>query len=223
MKKKETAVEVKEINGTEMILHQGKYLPVQNAKSLANLRANKACWDLKAKMILAENGWISGDYTRENAEKDGYNHSDFELGYTGNPMFASFVPGVAFIADSNFDAVIEEQAVMTNTLDDGFHYIAPSSDKNGTKDLGPVTEPVIVGNSKKPYGLFVPFNNEHAMKSGTIFLASMIDNKNPDIGNDNTIACINALNTMDNGEYTYEDIDSEDIGSKPTPSSTLWG
>ena len=164
--------------------------------------------DPGVKETMLSNGWFSNDFMRRNCPNT-MDENDRNLYYANSAEFAGFIPGVSFICNESFTHVLPVTSMMVNTLDDGFHYAAPSKDRNSTLDLGPVHEPVIVGNANNPSGIYIPFNDLHAMKSGMLFLGAYIDSaQKPEFKDDFVDNIANAFGAIESSSR-IEDHSSE--------------
>ena len=88
------------------------------------------------------------------------------------PWPAAFIPAVAFVGE--FDEGGYAGCNLVNTLNKGIRYASVDSEGN-TIDCGPVVTPAVVGNVRKPHGLYIPFNNRNSIIDGINFCHQFLD------------------------------------------------
>ena len=88
------------------------------------------------------------------------------------PWPAAFIPGMAFVGEFNMGGYAG--CSLVNTLNKGLRYATVDSEGN-TIDCGPVVTATVVGNVRKPHGLYIPFNNRNAIVDGVNFCNQYLD------------------------------------------------
>lgn len=88
------------------------------------------------------------------------------------PWPAAFIPGMAFVGEFNNGGYAG--CSLVNTLNKGLRYATVDSEGN-TIDCGPVVTATVVGNVRKPHGLYIPFNNRNAIIDGINFCHQYLD------------------------------------------------
>lgn len=88
------------------------------------------------------------------------------------PWPAAFIPGMAFVGEFNMGGY--SACNLVNTLNKGLRYSSVDSEGN-TIDCGPVVTPVVMGNVRKPHGLYIPFNNRNSIVDGINFCHQFLD------------------------------------------------
>ena len=94
--------------------------------------------------------------------------SAFEDGWTSGFMSA-IAMGDPDIDEGNFAG-----CTIANTFNRGFRYVGVD-DSNNTVDLGPVITACIVGNVRRPQGVYIPMNNPQAIRNGVSFALGMLE------------------------------------------------